>query len=290
MESDFTGTVSCQRAELSLAFFNSHHWKQTLSFGPFFVDLFACLFPVRRWAGCVLSGRTRDAVSRRAPSAPGRRRQRRWPEPGTPGPGGRSGAGGGAGRAGTSSGLPLHRGGCGEEAAAASLPESLRAEFPGVCTLSNKKRNARSKLIFHPRKEMLLPVLCKAGANSTDTGVYCPFHKAVVGKGAWENSPFAAARSFWSWGGGWGWEGCGERSGCGLGAGRDAAAEQGTGVSFAVPSASLRRPGCAKVPANAFPLPCKAITRLRPRFRCVRAGTKTPGIRSLFLLLLLPLT
>lgn len=81
------------------------------------------------------------------------------------------------------SALPLCRGGCGEEAAAASLPESLRAEFPGVCTVSNKKRNARSKLIFHPRKEMLLPVLCKAGANNTDTGVYCPFSQSRGGEG-----------------------------------------------------------------------------------------------------------
>lgn len=81
-------------------------------------------------------------------------------------------------------GLTPRRGGCGEKAAAASLPQSQQAEFPGVCTVSNKKRNARSKLIFHPRKEMLLPVLCKAGANSTDTGDYCPFHKAMMGKDA----------------------------------------------------------------------------------------------------------
>lgn len=128
-------------------------------------------------------------MHRRPPSAQGIRRgsgssgrcsgQRH--RPGTPATAGGAGA---PGRGGPRSGLPLRRGGCGEEAAAASLPESLRAEFPGVCTVSNKKRNARSKLIFHPREEMLLPVLCKAGANNTDTGVYCPFHKAVVGKGA----------------------------------------------------------------------------------------------------------
>lgn len=84
-----------------------------------------------------------------------------------------------AGRQGSA--LPLHP----EDAARRPLPLPFpRAEFPGVCTVSNKKRNARSKLIFHPRKEILLPVLCKAGANSTDTGVYCPLHKAMVGKDA----------------------------------------------------------------------------------------------------------
>lgn len=89
-------------------------------------------------------------------------------------------------RAGSGAGLGSFPapGGCGEEAVPLPFPRACEPNFPGCGRFSNKKRNARSKLIFHPRKETLLPVLCKAGANSTDTGVYCPAHKAVVGKDA----------------------------------------------------------------------------------------------------------